>query len=178
MTTPAPHPPSAPGPRLFLALWPPAEVAARLQEQADRWIWSAGARRTRPERLHITLHFIGTVADATVPALRQALDVQWTGCELLLDRAEVWPGGIAVLEASQLPPALQAFHDALGERVRGCSLAIESRRYRPHVTYARKAQGSLAPADGLPLRWAAGPAYLLVQSVPGGGGYVPLQRFG
>lgn len=164
--------------RLFLALWPPAPVAAALQAHADAWDWSAGARRTRPERLHITLHFIGEVPAADVQPLQQALPVTWTGCELVLDRAEVWPGGIAVLEATQVPPALRELHAALGERLRERGLSVESRRYRPHVTFARKAQGSQAPAAFTPLQWLAGPAYLLMQSLPGGRGYAPLQRFG
>jgi 2'-5' RNA ligase len=173
MTTPPPA-----SLRLFLALWPPPDVAANLQAVADAWSWSAGARRTRPERLHITLHFIGEVPAAELAPLQQALEVAWTGCELVLDRAEVWPGGIAVLEASEVPQPLQALHAALGERLRERGLPVEARRYRPHVTFARKAQGSQAPADRAPLRWSAGPGYLLMQSLPGGRGYLPLQRFG
>jgi 2'-5' RNA ligase len=164
--------------RLFLALWPPAAVGGALRSHADGWDWPAGARRTRPERLHITLHFIGDVAATEVEPLRQALRVPWEGCELAFDRAEVWPGGIAVLEAAQVPQALQTLHAALGERLRAGGLPVESRRFRPHVTLARKAQGARAPAAFVPLRWSAPPEYLLVQSLPGGRGYVPLQRFG
>ena len=173
MTTPPPAPL-----RLFLALWPPAAVGAALQGHADAWRWIAGARRTHAERLHITLHFIGDVAAQEVPGLQQALAVPWPGCELMLDRAEVWPGGIAVLEASQPPEPLRALHAALGERLRACGLPVESRRYRPHVTLARKAQAARAPAGFAPLRWPAPPEYLLMQSLPGGRGYLPLQRFG
>jgi RNA 2',3'-cyclic 3'-phosphodiesterase len=164
--------------RLFLALWPPAEVAAALRAHSDAWTWSAGARRTAPERLHITLHFIGEVPAANAPPLQQALQVGWTGCELELDRSEVWPGGIAVLEASRVPPSLVALHAALGDRLRERGLPVESRRFRPHVTFARKAQGSRPPAGFAPLRWRVEAEYLLVQSLPGGRGYVPIQRFG
>jgi len=48
--------------RLFLALWPPPPVLSALVDVADRWQWNEQARRTRPERLHVTLHFIGNVA--------------------------------------------------------------------------------------------------------------------
>jgi RNA 2',3'-cyclic 3'-phosphodiesterase len=170
--------PPLPPLRLFLALWPPAEVAAALQAHAEGWTWSAGARRTRPERLHITLHFIGEVAAADVVPLQEALPGSWEGCELVLDRAEVWPGGIAVLEATRVPQPLATLHEALADRLRARGLPVETRRFRPHVTFARKAQGSRPPATFSPLRWPAGPAYLLVQSLPGGRGYVPLQRFG
>ena len=164
--------------RLFLALWPPSDVAAALQAHADSWRWTPGARRTPPERLHITLHFIGEVASAEVPPLQQALSVPWAGCELVLDRTEVWPGGIAVLEAARVPESLRELHGRLAERLRVRELPVESRRYRPHVTFARKAQGAQPPAAFAPLRWIAGPRYLLMQSLSGGRGYVALQRFG
>ena len=172
-----PTPPPVPL-RLFLALWPPAPLASVLQANADAWTWPAAARRSGPERLHITLHFIGAVPAPELVDLQEALALRWEGCELLLDRTEVWPGGIAVLEATQLPDALRALHAALGERLRSRGLPVEARRFRPHVTFARKAQGARAPADFVPLRWTAGPEYLLMQSLPGGRGYVPLQRFG
>jgi len=170
--------PPLPPLRLFLALWPPADVAAALHAHTGTWTWSASARRTRPERLHITLHFIGAVAAADVLPLQRALDLPWSGCELVLDRAQVWPGGIAVLEATELPAELAALHATLGDRLRGRGLPVEARRFRPHVTFARKAQGSRPPEGFAPLRWTAAPAYVLVQSLPGGRGYVPIQRFG
>jgi RNA 2',3'-cyclic 3'-phosphodiesterase len=164
--------------RLFLALWPPAEVAVQLQEIANAWAWTPGARRTRPERLHITLHFLGEVPASDLAALQAALEVPWDGCDLVLDAAQVWPGGIAVLEATQVPQPLLALHTALAGRLRERGLPVESRRYRPHVTFARKAQGARPPAGLGPLHWAAERQYALVQSLPGGRGYVPLQRFG
>lgn len=149
-----------------------------LAARADGWTWTPGARRTPAGKLHVTLHFLGDVAPARLAALRTRLAVDWGGCELVLDREAVWPGGIAVLEASQVPPALAALHARLGERLQALDLPVETRRWRPHVTFARKATGARPPPGAQPLRWTAGPAYVLVQSVPGNGGYVPLQAFG
>lgn len=149
-----------------------------VQEHAAAWHWPASARRTRPERLHVTLHFLGERPAAEVPLLREGLDVEWDGCELLFDRAEVWGGGIAVLEASGVPPPLAALHGALRERLVALGVPVEERRYRPHVTLARKAFGARAPAAAAPLRWTAGPQYALVRSLPGGRGYEDLQCFG
>lgn len=164
--------------RLFLALWPAPDVALQLQDIANGWSWTPTARRTRPERLHITLHFIGEVPATPLAPLQRGLDVPWEGCELVLDRAQVWPGGIAVLEATYVPQPLLDLHAALGERLRDLALPVEARRYRPHVTFARKAQGARPPERLAPVRWTTGPQYVLVQSLPGGRGYVPLQRFG
>jgi 2'-5' RNA ligase len=91
--------------------------------------------------------------------------------------AQVWPGGIAVLEASKVPPALQELHARLQERLLKLELPVETRRYRPHVTLARKAMGARVPAHWEPLRFTAS-GYSLVESLPGGRGYVPLQCLG
>lgn len=170
--------PAADAMRLFLGLWPSPHELAALEAHAARWQWPARARRTRPERLHVTLHFLGEVATRRLPALRDGLSVPWPGCELLLDRGEVWPGGIAVLEAGSVPHELALLHAALRERLVGLGVAVETRRYRPHVTLARQAFGARPPAAFEPLRWGAGPGYLLVRSLPGGRGYEPLQAFG
>jgi RNA 2',3'-cyclic 3'-phosphodiesterase len=161
--------------RLFTALWPSTATRDAVTAHADAWTWPAAARRTRPERLHVTLHFLGSVDAELVPALKKRLDVAWAGCELSLDRPQVWPGGIAVIEASEVPPALATLHARLGERLEGLGLALEARRYRPHVTLARKAFGARPPAAAV--RWYAGPGFALVQSLPGGRGYENLQVF-
>jgi 2'-5' RNA ligase len=164
--------------RLFVGLWPPPGAHAALLAHAQEWSWPAAARRTRPERLHVTLHFLGEVAGGLLPALRRDLAVEWRGCELVLDRPVVWPGGIAVLEASAVPGALADLHAALAGRLRGLGVPLEERRYRPHATLARKAAGARPPAPSQPVTWQAGPGYALVQSLPGGRGYETLQCFG
>ena len=163
--------------RLFLALWPDASALEQLVALADGWSWPAQARRTAPGKLHVTLHFIGNVPAARLPDLRAGLEVEWSGCELSFDRATVWPGGIAVLEATRVPAPLARLHADLAERLRELGLPVESRPYRPHVTLARKGFGARAPAFE-PLRWRAGPGYALVRSVGGGRGYETLQSFG
>ena len=163
--------------RLFLGLWPPPEARAWIVQHADAWDWPAAARRTAAERLHITLHFLGNLPAEQVPALQQGLSCDWPGCALELDRAEVWPGGIAVLEASHVPPPLADLHARLGEALLRLDMAVETRRYRPHATLARKAQGAHVP-EFAPIRWQAGPQYALMRSLPGGGGYLPVQVFG
>ena len=163
--------------RLFLALWPDAAVLEQLSALADGWSWPASARRTNPAKLHVTFHFLGNVPAARLPDLRAGLAVEWSGCELVLDRATVWPGGIAVLEASRVAAPLARLHAELAEELRELGLPVESRPYRPHVTLARKAVGASAPPFE-PLRGRAGPGDALGRSVGGGRGYETLQSFG
>lgn len=163
--------------RLFLALWPPQELLPELVAHADAWQWPSQARRTRTERLHVTLHFIGNVPSHRLLYLCKDLCVDWPGDTLVLDRGTVWRGGIAVLEASTVPPALAALHSALAQKLRALDLPVEERPYRPHVTLARKAFGVRPPASSNVV-WRAGPGYALVRTLGGGRGYETLQAFG
>lgn len=158
-------------------MWPDDETRALLQAHADGWDWPPSARRTRQERLHVTLHFIGDVTPARVPELRQALQVDRTAGELTLDRPAVWPGGIAVLQAQSIPPEMAALHTDLGRALQALDLPVESRPWRPHVTLARKAFGAHPPIACEPVRWRGAAGYLLVRSLPGGRGYEPVATF-
>jgi 2'-5' RNA ligase len=162
--------------RLFLALWPAPALLPELVQHGDAWSWPQQARRTRTERLHVTLHFLGNVPAARLADLR-GLQARWEGCDLVMDRTTVWPGGVAVLEASDVPRPLAQLHADLGEELRALGLPVESRRYRPHVTLARKAFEAQPPSVA-PLHWPAGPGYALVRTLGGGRGYETLQAFG
>ena len=113
-----------------------------------------------------------------MPLLQQGLDVAWEGCELLLDQPQVWPGGIAVLEASHVPPPLLSLHARLGERLR--RWGWRSRRGAIGRTSPSRARRRVPgrPRDAAPLRWRTGTRYALVHSLPGGRGYTPLQCLG
>lgn len=163
--------------RLFVALWPDDATRLRLARHADGWRWPAGARRTPAERLHVTLHFIGMADRTLVPALGDALrTVPVAADPLQFDQAEVWRGGIAVLEALVVPPALRDLHARLGGALSALHLPVEQRPWRPHVTLARHAQGARPPTLAAPLPWRGAGGFALVRSVPGAG-YESLQRF-
>jgi 2'-5' RNA ligase len=156
--------------RLFLALWPPASALDGLLRLQAAWPWPRGAALVKPERLHVTLHFIGPVPARRVDDLRRGLQVPFT--PFVLDtqgaRPQVWRGGIAVLEL-QSPPALQRLHASLASALHALGLPVEDRAYRPHVTFARKAFG-LRPPPAVPaIEWRAADGYALVRTVPGRG---------
>jgi len=164
--------------RLFLALYPPAATRQALLDHSAAWEWPAAARRTPPDRLHITLHFLGAVLTVRLDELKDALRVPFEPFELQLTTPQVWPGGLAVLCAQAVPPALQALHASLAERLAALAVPVEERALRVHVTLARQAKGARRPSGAQPVHWPARDGYALVQSLQGGKGYQALQRFG
>lgn len=159
--------------RLFLALWPDAETLRDLLAWREGWRWPPHARLHAPKHLHLTLHFIGAVPAARLPELRRGLACPGPGFELRLTRAELWPGGLAMLCPAQTPPALARLHAGLADALRALELPVESRPFRPHLTLARKAAGALPPEVAPDLRWSVR-GHVLAQSL---GGYRILQRY-
>jgi RNA 2',3'-cyclic 3'-phosphodiesterase len=163
--------------RLFIALWPAEAVAARIAQWQGAWRWPSRAARTKAERLHLTLHFLGDVPAARLPELADGLQVPFDPFTLAFGTAEVWPNGVAVLLPDGLPAALANLHARLGDAVRQLGLPTEHRPYRPHVTVARRAWGAEPAAIPPDLRWRVVGGYVLVRSLPGGAGYEPLRLF-
>jgi 2'-5' RNA ligase len=156
-------PPSDRIARLFIGLWPDLETRAALVRHQAAWRWPAGARPTRPERLHLTLHFLGELPRDRIAALVQALALPFEPFELTLDQPELWSGVNAVVRPAAVPPALTALHGRL-QRVLD-ALALPSRRaqFQPHVTLARAARGAELPVVIERVRWTV-EAYALVES--------------
>lgn len=164
--------------RLFLALWPDAAVRQQLLDAQARWDWPRRAVLVPPERLHLTLHFLGEVAEAKAAALRERLPALPEPFELQFGAAAVWPPGTAVLEAQALPPGLAVLHAALADALRRTGLGTESRAFRPHVTLARHAQGVSLPSTLPSWHWPVH-GFALVRSRSGPPPrYELLQRFG
>jgi 2'-5' RNA ligase len=162
--------------RLFLALWPDPAVRAALRDWRDAWSWPPSATPVPTDKLHLTLHFLGNLPSLMVPDLVRGLAVPFSPFELSFGEAKLWPHGIAVLEPANEPEPLLALHAALGQALLGLGLQPEERKFRPHVTMARRAAGALVPVQGRAIDWKVD-GYALVESTPGQGGYTVCQRY-
>ncbi len=155
--------------RLFFALWPdPATRAAlaRLQQ-------GLAGSPTAPQKLHLTMAFLGQRADADLAALGAILaQVPARAMTLELDCVGHFSGQRIAWAGMQAPPAaLLALRAELMRLLAAGGFApqFEQDRFRPHVTLARKAP---APAGSVfaPLRWRADE--LVLAASPGAdGGY-------
>jgi 2'-5' RNA ligase len=154
---------SNPTVRLFLALWPSAQVVRQIDAWRDGVQWPATAAPVPTERLHLTLHFIGNLPADEVDGLRRSLQVPGRGFTLHLGDAAVWANGIAALTPLATPDALSCLHNDLAMVLRGNGLHVEERTWRPHVTLARKARGSRLPPSPS-IDWPVDATYALVRS--------------
>jgi 2'-5' RNA ligase len=143
--------------RLFFALWLPEEPSRKLAAEARALARRFGGRAVRQETMHLTLAFLGEVADERLPAVIEAARlVRSEPFEWLVDRLGYWRRPRLIWAGG--PPArpLLALAAELRERLRAADAACdESRPFAPHLTLARKvsaAASSELPAIA-PLSW-------------------------
>jgi 2'-5' RNA ligase len=163
--------------RLFIALWPDEALRHAIASWQQAWVWPPHAAPVKPERLHLTLHFLGDVAADRLPDLVQGLAVPFEPFTLALGQGEVWPHGVAVLPSDNAPSALLRLHSALQRKLAGLQVPVDARPYRAHVTVARRAQGAKPPPQGPGVQWRVDTGYVLGRSLPGGAGYEVLAQF-
>lgn len=164
--------------RLFLALWPDAEVTAQLAAHTRDWAWPAGCAVYAPADWHVTLHFIGNVAIDRLQEIVAGVGMPVEPFALVLERPGLWHPGLAVLCPSRLPPAMQSLHGRLGRCLQGLGLAIDARPYRPHVTLARHAIAAMPPASCRPVTWNVRSFALVVSTGDKDGRYQVIREYG
>lgn len=192
--------------RLFLAVELPDSVRLKLaglcQEWKDNWteeLLRLGAEYprpswVRPENLHVTIKFLGEVADEDVPKLCDALATVRSVSPIKLwpDRVDCLPpnGPIRIICAG-LVGDLDRFsevHRQIDEQCQAIGFRPERRKYRPHVTLARLRQWlpsharkalARASAKRLPAPDFIVSEFVLMQSHldPQGARYLPVARF-
>jgi 2'-5' RNA ligase len=169
--------------RVFFALWPPAAGAERLGGIARATAAAHGGRATRAETIHLTLAFVGDVAEASLPALVDAAaGVRGQPFDLCLDRLGFWTHNRLCWAGASAPPAaLAELAHGLRAALHAAGFAVERERgaFVPHVTLVRKV-GTAVPAQ--PIRPAVAwpcAAFVLVRSrlSAGGSAYQELHEF-
>ncbi len=165
--------------RLFVAVFPSPEVQNALNEAARALTPSGAFRLTAPEKIHLTLKFLGDVSgedlDQTVEALaplsdgHEPFDVSTEGFGVFPSarRARVLWAGVG--EGSD---GLGALARDVEASLEGVGFGREVRPYVPHLTLGRARRPvAFDPGDARPpgLRFAVREVRL-VESRPEGGG--------
>jgi len=138
--------------RLFIGLWPPADVRAAIADARGRFLWPRGTRLTPAAKLHLTLHFLGDVSSEDERKLRDALaDLDVPAFDLTLREPQNWRSGLVVWLPDE-EPALLALREQVAMRMARAGL-VAQRPWTPHVTLARDAAGATPPQMLPPLAW-------------------------
>lgn len=151
--------------RLFFALWPDSATRARLAEAAAHLAMDHDATLVAAENYHLTLAFVGEVAESRLSLLQQIGGGQRAGaCMFQIDAYDYWPAPrVLVAVVRETPSALMQLCARLDERLalHGAQLNPEHPRpapaapFRAHVTLARKvAQAPVLKAMS-PICWSA-----------------------
>lgn len=158
--------------RVFYAFWPDPPLQDALAGWGRLMQRELGGRLTRAETIHLTLAFIGEVANDRVPALC-AIGERLNGAanELVIDRVGCWPhNGIAWAGSTATPRSVSDLVADLRSQLSLHDFPVESRAFAAHVTLLRKATCvSLQWQPSQPLVWTL-QRLVLVRSVPGTGG--------
>ena len=158
--------------RLFFALWPSDEFRDELVSTTQAMAHESGGRVIPPENLHVTLLFLGQVAQPRLEAVQQAAAAcaNLHGFELSLDRVEVWGRAkLLCLTTSSTPAVATELAEKLRNSLRDEALAISEHEFRPHVTLARDLPRRRPSEPIKPLRMKVN-AFVLVESRPGPAG--------
>jgi 2'-5' RNA ligase len=123
-------------PRLFVAIDLPQETVrelVRIQPQPGN-----GLRLTRPDQMHLTLHFLG---EADLSAACNVLQmVAAPPFSLVMEGVGTFGSnrrGLVLWAGIRNVPPLQSLHAALGEALQLIGYQPESRPFAPHITLAR-----------------------------------------
>jgi RNA 2',3'-cyclic 3'-phosphodiesterase len=171
--------------RVFFALWPDDSLRSAFAEATHEVARSVGGRLVSGNNLHVTLLFLGSVAEDRLTEL-EALAAEVAGTnvastsELFFNRIEHWKRP-RVLVATASPSAGVAVAGALAAKLLEVSLGAGftpdlktlglmgdslPAPFRPHVTLARKVLHPIPAVDIDPLRWGF-TGFALVQSQRG-----------
>lgn len=157
--------------KLFFALWPDEGVRqglVRLQSPVR-------GRLIPPEKLHLTMAFLGQQPAEALPVLLDILQAtHMPQLQLTLDCYGYFKRPhIAWAGMSLVPEALLAAQGELMARLEAAGFSAATHgEFKPHVTLAREAKEAPAGFSGEPVVWEVR-GLALVESMPDGR-YVPL----
>src|SRR5690348_9211006 len=136
--------------RLFIAIeltGPAKDEVLRVRARLLEAIARQGVRFVRPEKLHLTLAFLGNVEEGNLPDLKQELDavsapafrlqLSSLGCFPDMRRPKViWLGLDGDVEA------IRALAANVAQRAKPFAPEMDEKPYSPHITLARVNPGS------------------------------------
>jgi 2'-5' RNA ligase len=166
--------------RLFFALWPEGDERRALAAAVAPALAVAGGRAVPAENLHLTLEFLGAVADEQLPVLATlGAAVRLPDEAIVLDGLRYWDRAqtLAVV-AGATPAGWRSAQQSLREALAGSGFRIDARPWLPHVTLVRKLRHPPPLAPARPFEWRPAELALVAsEPSPAGSRYTPLARW-
>ncbi|MDR5813174.1 2'-5' RNA ligase family protein [Caballeronia sp. LZ033] len=170
---------------LFFALFPDEAAAARLIGLSTqlRTQYGLKAKAIPPERLHVTLHYLGAFAglpdELVAQAHAAASSIALPPAEIELAWIESFPGRRAkrpLVLAGDVSPSFHALERTLHAALADAGIAVKPYpRFVPHVTLLYDEQ-RVPPHPVAPVGWRAG-EFALVRSLLGQSRHEVLARW-
>lgn len=115
---------------------------------------TCGGRAAPAENIHVTLAFLGAVAETRLPELQaMAAGLQPEAFVMTLSRLGCWrKQRLAWAALQECPPALTALAEGLGAALQARGFRTERRAFKPHVTLLREVVAA-PPLTMAPLQW-------------------------
>lgn len=142
--------------RLFLAIVPPADVAARIARLARHLKigHDLTGKPLEPEHFHVTLcHLgdgVGVPADAVALATERAASIAMPSFKVAFDRVESFKNGAFVMRGDDSVIGLEVLHQRLSDALDGSPQP--ARPFTPHLTLLRDSH--LVPEHDIePIEW-------------------------
>jgi RNA 2',3'-cyclic 3'-phosphodiesterase len=164
--------------RAFFALWPDETERKALHAQAIEAAARTGGRAVAPEKLHLTLLFLGQIDERTAACLaagagRAAFEDFDLSLSAIGGRRKA---GVAWIAPDEVPAPLARLHQSLAAMARDCGISLEPRAYVPHLTLARKIATAMPQARVAPVVLGC-KGFCLVRSDTGSGRYEIIGRW-
>jgi 2'-5' RNA ligase len=146
-------------------------------------IEAVDGRAIAARNLHVTLAFLGEVADARLPSVKACAAAVGTthrhSFDLQFDRIEIWGRPrVLCLTTQRVPEPLLKLFERLRFNLLREQFEVRQEEYRPHVTLARDVRRRTSEEPIAPIGWRV-QDFVLVQSQRGAAGseYAVLERW-
>ena len=136
-------------------MWPGDAVREQLASWSHELRAVCGGRAPRPEDLHLTLAFLGSVEPGRVEAIKRAAsEARPRAATLILDRPGFWKHNrIVWAGTSSLPAELETLVADLRGALARSGVAFDAKRFVSHVTLLRDAREPPSLPALEPVRW-------------------------
>lgn len=153
----------APTARVFFALWPDPTVRSALHRRGQALHRELGGKLTRADSIHLTLLFLGSVPEASLPSLQHAAGrVRFAPFSMTIDTARCWKhNDIAWVGPSRMPAALPDLVGRLEGEAAQAGFGFDRGPYAAHVTLVRKAKCRAVDIGPFAIEWTVSEFVLL-----------------